>query len=136
MKSANNLPLPVLQRRVKYSALATRASLLSLMALIALWLLWLLPPGQANPITILLIHLLPLSLFIPAVLRGQPRPHAWLCFVILIYFCEGVIYAGANHPRMQLLGSLQAALSMLVFSSAMLFARWRSQLNSRSQDAM
>jgi len=123
-----------LQLKVRLSGWVTRAALLGLMALISFWLLWLVPPGQANPITILMIHLLPLALFIPSVFRGKPRPHAWLCFLILVYFCEGVIYAGANHSQVQLLGILQAVLTMLLFTSAMLFARWRSQLNRQLAD--
>ncbi|WP_210397840.1 DUF2069 domain-containing protein [Motiliproteus sediminis] len=127
-------PAKNLEVKVRITGLVTRASLLGLMGLIGLWMLWLVPPGQANPVTIVAIHLIPLALFVPAVLRGRPRPHAWLCFVIIIYFCEGVIYGGSSNPQVQLLGILQSLLTMVLFTSAMLFARWRSQLNRKLTD--
>lgn len=116
-----------LERLKRWSAWTTRSALAALMGLLTLWLLWIAPPAKASPGTILAIHLLPLAGFIPAIWRGRPRPHAWLCFLVLIYFCEGVLFATANHPQIRTLGILQALVSATLFVSAMLYARWQSR---------
>lgn len=121
----NKLSAEQLAARVQISALATRAQLVALVVLFALWTFWWQPPGDANPLVIWLVQSLLLLAFMPSIFKGQPRPHIWLCFVILIYFCFGVVSAMGGNP----LGVLQTLLSTGLFTSAMMYGRWKSLLN-------
>jgi uncharacterized membrane protein len=71
---------------------------------------------------------LPLLAFAPVVIKGKPRGHAWLCFVLLLYFLEAVI-AALIPPPTRWLGLIDCTLLVTLFTSAMLYARWRSQLD-------
>ncbi len=99
-----------------------------LLLLFSLWYLWLVPSQGDNPWVIWLVHLLPLLAFAPVVIMGKPRGHAWLCFVLLLYFLEAVI-AALIPPPTRWLGLVDCALLVTLFTSAMLYARWRSQLD-------
>ena len=122
----NRLSPEQLAQRARLSALATRTQLVALPLLFALWTLVLNPPEGANPWVIWLFQSVPLLAFVPSVFKGQSRPHIWLCFVVLIYFCGGVMYAAGG----SVLGWLQTLLCAGLFSSAMLYARWNSLLNN------
>ncbi|PSL13451.1 putative membrane protein [Marinobacterium halophilum] len=108
-------------------------SYFGLLILFSLWYLWLVPSQGDNPWVIWLIHFLPLAAFAPAVVKGNPRGHAWLCFVLLLYFLEAVI-AALIPPPTRWLGLADCALLVTLFTSAMLYARWRSQLDRAQQD--
>ena len=114
-----------LESKAKATGVITRLSFLLLLLFYTLRFLWLAPASSANPWVIWLIYLLPLIGFTPAVLSGKPRPHAWLCFVLLVYFLGAVITA--TQPNLALLGWIEVILLVTLFSSAMLFARWKSQ---------
>ncbi|GAA0786538.1 DUF2069 domain-containing protein [Marinobacterium sediminicola] len=103
-------------------------SYFGLLLLFSLWYLWLAPSQGDNPWVIWLVHLLPLLAFAPVVIKGKPRGHAWLCFVLLLYFLEAVI-AAMLPPPTRWLGLIDCALLVTLFTSAMLYARWRSQLD-------
>ncbi len=120
----NKLSREQLTQRVFLSALATRAQLLGLILVFALWTFWINPPQGANPLVIWLVQSLLLLAFVPSIFKGNSRPHIWLCFVILLYFCMGAVYAFGGST----LGLLMALLSCGLFCSAMLFARWNSLL--------
>ncbi|WP_421865501.1 DUF2069 domain-containing protein [Motiliproteus sp.] len=122
----NKLSIEQLQQRVHYSGLATRLSLLGLIGLLSAWMLWISPPALANPITIWLVLTLPLVGFVPAIFGGRARPHIWLCFMILVYFCSGVIHAMTD--KFMLLGLAKTMLTVVLFCSAMMYARWKSIL--------
>jgi uncharacterized membrane protein len=127
----NRLTAAQLTQRIRLSALASRSQLLGLIALFGLSTLWLSPPGEANPLVIWLVQTLPLLAFVPSILKSHPRPYIWLCFVILLYFCAGVIYAVDGSP----LGMMQTLLSAGLFCTAMMYARWKSLLNGVERDA-
>lgn len=114
-----------LESKAKTTGLITRLSFLLLLLFYTLRFLWLAPASSANPWVIWLIYLLPLIGFTPAVLSGKPRPHAWLCFVLLVYFLGAVITA--TQPNLALFGWIEVILLVTLFNSAMLFARWKSQ---------
>ena len=114
-----------LESKAKATGVITRLSFLLLLLFYTLRFLWLAPASSANPWVIWLIYLLPLIGFTPAVLSGKPRPHAWLCFVLLVYFLGAVITA--TQPNLALLGWIEVILLVTLFNSAMLFARWKSQ---------
>jgi uncharacterized membrane protein len=75
--------------------------------------------------TPVLVRVLPLILFLPTIISRRPRGHAWLAFVSLLYFMQGVMVASL--PGQFLLGALEIIASLALFASTMLYARWRSR---------
>jgi len=116
-----------LANKTRISRVLVLVSYFGLLLLFSLWYLWLAPSQGDNPWVIWLVHFLPLAAFAPVVIRGTPRAHAWMCFVLLLYFLEAVI--AALVPPTRWLGLIDCALLVTLFTSAMLFARWRSQLD-------
>ncbi len=114
----------VLDSRVRITHWLCRALLLVLIGAIALWTM-MVTQTLLGGIVITLIKVFPLLCFIPAVFRGHPRTHAWLCFVLLVYFCFSVIYILS--PNQQTMALLQSGLTLMLFTCAMLFARWKTQ---------
>ncbi|MEH6649359.1 MAG: DUF2069 domain-containing protein [Motiliproteus sp.] len=127
----NKLSPEQLAQRIHFSALASRAQLLGLIALFALQTFWLQPPGDANPLVIWLVQSFLLIAFVPSIFKSHPRPYIWLCFVILFYFCFGVLSAVDG----SLYGFLLTLLSSGLFCTAMMYARWKSLLNGIERDA-
>lgn len=82
------------------------------------------PTEGARTWVIVLFQTLPLMLFIPGLYLRRPRSHAWLCFVSLLYFTQGVTQAFI--PDHQIFGWALSILSMILFMSAMMFSRWES----------
>ncbi|MCW4147953.1 MULTISPECIES: DUF2069 domain-containing protein [Halomonadaceae] len=68
---------------------------------------------------------LPLILFLPSIIGRRPRGHAWLAFVSLLYFSQGVMVA--TLPTQTLRGVTEAVLSLALFTGCMAFARFRSR---------
>jgi uncharacterized membrane protein len=68
---------------------------------------------------------LPLVLFLPSIIGCRPRGHAWLAFVSLLYFTQGVMVA--TLPDQGLRGVLEALVSLLLFTGCMGYARFRSR---------
>lgn len=68
---------------------------------------------------------LPLVLFLPSILGQRARGHAWLSFVSLLYFTQGVMLATlpGQGPR----GVLEALVSLALFTGCMAYARFRSR---------
>lgn len=76
-----------------------------------------------------LMHLLPLIIFLPGMLRSSSRTYIYLCFMLLIYFMLSVANAFLPeygwHPWVEIL------LLLILFISAMMHARWlQGQQNS------
>lgn len=114
-----------LESKARLSGQITRLSFIGLLLFYTARFLWLAPASSANPWVIWLVYLIPLIGFTPAVLSGKPRPHAWLCFVLLIYFLGAVVTA--TQPNLALYGWIEVLLLVILFNGAMLFARWQSQ---------
>lgn len=114
-----------LQTKARTLGLITRLSFFALLIFYTLRFLWLAPAASEHPWVIWLIYLLPLSGFLPAVIKGTPRPHAWLCFVLLVYFTGAVLTA--IQPRLAIYGWIESLLITLLFVAAMLFARYQSR---------
>ncbi|WP_136246693.1 DUF2069 domain-containing protein [Halomonas borealis] len=82
----------------------------------------------------LVAFVLPLALFLPSILARRARGHAWLAFVSLLFFTQGVMVA--TLPGEALRGVLEALVSLALFTGCMGYARFRSrQLKARHQDA-
>ncbi|MCZ0926376.1 DUF2069 domain-containing protein [Halomonas janggokensis] len=71
------------------------------------------------------VFVLPLILFLPSIIGRRPRGHAWLAFVSLLYFSQGVMVA--TLPTQTLRGVTEAVLSLALFTGCMAFARFRSR---------
>lgn len=115
--------------KTRFSRVLTLASYFGLLLLFTAWYLIIAPANADRPWVIWLIHLLPLLAFAPAVVKGNPRGHAWLCFVLLLYFMEAVL--AALTPAHLVLGLIECALTAILFTSAMMFARWQSRLSKQ-----
>jgi uncharacterized membrane protein len=116
-----------LARKARLFSILTLVQLALLLLLFAVWYLLYLPP-HVNGWLILGFHALPLLAFLPGLLRNKPRVFIWLCFFILLYFCEGVISAFALPHVTGVLGLLEALLTSGLFVAAMLAARFLAQL--------
>ena len=68
---------------------------------------------------------LPLVLFLPSIIGQRARGHAWLAFVSLLYFTQGVMLA--TLPGQSVRGLLEAAVAMALFAGCMSYARFRSR---------
>ncbi|MBB3140892.1 DUF2069 domain-containing protein [Halomonas organivorans] len=73
----------------------------------------------------LVAFVLPLVLFLPSILARRARGHAWLAFVSLLYFAQGVMVA--TLPGEGLRGVLEALVSLALFTGCMGYARFRSR---------
>lgn len=81
--------------------------------------------SSGGPMTPLLVFVLPLLLFSPAIIAKRPRGHAWLAFVSLLYFTMGVMVA--TLPDQALHGILEMLVSLALFTGCMGYARFRSR---------
>lgn len=114
-----------LAQKVKASHLVTKFSYIALLLLFTAWYLFIAPAKGDNPWVIWLVHFLPLLGFVGVVFRGDARGHAWLCFLLLFYFLGAVL--ATLMPPTRWLGLSESILLGVLFTSAMMFARWKSQ---------
>ncbi|MDN7132388.1 DUF2069 domain-containing protein [Halomonas sp. MC140] len=68
---------------------------------------------------------LPLVLFLPSIIGQRARGHAWLAFVSLLYFTQGVMLASV--PGQSVRGISEAIVSLALFAGCMGYARFRSR---------
>lgn len=121
-------PLPSLEWLQPRLNISRVASLLSFFSLTALLLVWNLHyaniPGKLLWV-ILGLQMTPLVLLAPGLLLGNARAHAWACFVVNLYFIQGVL--AAFDPSKALYGWLLSLLSFSLFCAALMYTRWRFQ---------
>lgn len=125
-------PLPSLDWLAPRLKLSRALSLFSFVALLLLLLVWNLLFADlhgARTWVVLSIQLLPLLLLAPGLLLGHARAHAWACFVVNIYFIQGVL--AAIDPARALFGALEAVISLGLFCSALMYTRWRFQYDRK-----
>ena len=79
-----------------------------------------------------LAYAIPLLLFLPFIKPALPKRYAWLCFVILVYFCEGVLEAFTWPAKESLYGFATVALTSEIFIASMMATRWAGQQIARS----
>ncbi len=118
-----------LQPRVRLARWLSLACFFGFMALLCGYYLLVADLHGARPWVILLIELVPLLLLTPGMLLGSPRGHSWTCFAVNLYFIKGAL--AAYDPNRHLFGLLEMAASLAVFTSALLYVRWRFQLNRK-----
>jgi uncharacterized membrane protein len=124
-------PSAWLEPRVRFGRIASLTCFFGMIAFLSVYYLAVANLHGARPGVILIIELLPLLLLAPGVIRGHPRGLSWVCFVINLYFIKGAL--AAFDPNRWLFGVLEMLASVAVFTSALLYVRWRSQLD-RSPD--
>lgn len=125
-------PLPSLQWLEPRMKLSRALSLFSFVALVLLLLVWNLAFADLHGARIgvvLAIQLIPLALLAPGLIMGNARAHAWACFVVNIYFIQGVL--AAIDPQRALFGALEAVISFGLFCCALLYTRWRFQYDRK-----
>jgi uncharacterized membrane protein len=125
-------PLPSLEwlePRVKLSRALSLFSFIALLTLLLVWNLAFADLHGARVGVVLAIQLLPLALLAPGMLMGNARAHAWACFVVNIYFIQGVL--AAIDPARALFGALEAVISFGLFCTALLYTRWRFQYDRK-----
>jgi uncharacterized membrane protein len=118
-----------LEPRVRLARVLSLVCFAGLIALLCLYYLMFADLHGARPWVILLIELVPLLLLAPGMLMGSARGHSWTCFAVNLYFIKGAL--AAYDPNRQLFGVLEMAASLAVFISALLYVRWRFQLNRK-----
>lgn len=121
-----------LQFKVALTRALVLSSYSSLLVLFVSWYLFLNPVEGANPWVPIIVQSTLLLAFSGVIIKGQPRGHAWLCFVLLVYFMHAVLVA--SNPATQEIGIVYSALIVILFSASMYFARWKSQLTKLKAD--
>ncbi len=84
------------------------------------------------PAVIWVFRLLPLLVFLPGLRRDNLRTYIWLCFVTLGYFAALVVRIFARPGDPLVITGLVAVV--VLFTSAMLYVRWRArELRAQNQ---
>lgn len=92
-----------------------------ILGLLVLTTFWPDPVAGASTWVLLTIKLLPLLILLPGLIKKSSKTYQWLCFIIMIYFTDGVVRAyltGYEWPP-----SLMAALTATLFVTAIIRIR-------------
>lgn len=119
-------PLHILLPRVKICRYLSVICYFILLLSFSVWYLIIHPVNTANPWVIWLLHFLPLAAFIKVIQTGNPRGHAWLCFLLILYFNEAVL-AATTVVNTKWFGLFNTLIISVLFVSAMMYARWAGQ---------
>jgi len=122
-------PLAWLKPRLAISRALSLILLAALLLLLMLWNTLFADLNGARLWLVLSVELAPLLMVLPGVLRGRARAHAWLCFVVNLYFIKGVL--STLYIGREWLGWIELGLSVSLFISALLYVRWRFQYERR-----
>lgn len=122
-------PQAWLEPRVKLTRVLSLVSFFGLIGLLCAYYLVFANLHGARPWVILLIELVPLLLLAPGMIIGSARGHSWTCFAVNLYFIKGAL--AAYDPNRQWFGVLEMLASFAVFCTALMYVRYRHQLNRR-----
>lgn len=128
MARKKDKPLPSLewlQPRMRLMHLTSLFLLAALAILLVVWNQFFADLHGARTWVISGIELFPLLLVAPGMLLGSARVHAWACFVMNLYFIKGVL--AWIDPARAWLGMLETLLSVTLFTTSLLYVRWRYQ---------
>lgn len=105
-------------------------SLLALIFLCLAWELWFAPirPGGSW----LALKALPLLLPVLGILNGRRYTYQWASMLVLAYFAEGAVRAFGDGGWAVALASIEIVLSLVFFTSAIVYARFTRQSQPRS----
>ena len=124
----SNKPLPSLEYllpRVRITRLMAALGYYGLTITLAIYNAFYADLHGANPNVIIGVLLFPLVIFLPGIITGNVRVHAWLCFAINLYFIYGVLLC--FQPGNLLYGALVVFFSTLCFFASLLYVRWGFQ---------
>ncbi|MBU2710275.1 DUF2069 domain-containing protein [Zooshikella harenae] len=108
-------------------SLITKVLYIALLIYLILDTWFLRPPDGVSLSVITLVKVLPLCLLIPGIYKGKPRSHAWLCFILTVYFTAGVL---ATWQTPELWENWFLTLtSATAFITSMLYIRWFYRAN-------
>lgn len=111
--------------RLRICRYLSLASFFALALLLLVWNLGYAAVPRSLLWAVLAFQVLPLLLLAPGIIGGHPRTHSWACFVVNLYFIQGVL--AAFDPSKRLFGWLEIFLSLTLFTSALLYTRWCAQ---------
>lgn len=115
--------------RLRLARALSLAFFLGLIALLVVNNLWFANLHGARVEVILAIEVVPLLLLFPGMLLGSARAHAWVCFVVNIYFIKGVL--AAFDPARAVFGWVEIVASLGLFIAGLLYVRWKFQFERR-----
>lgn len=115
--------------RLRLARALSLAFFLGLIALLVVNNLWFANLHGARVEVILAIEVVPLLLLLPGMLLGRARAHAWVCFVVNIYFIKGVL--AAFDPARAVFGWVEIVASLGLFIAGLLYVRWKFQFERR-----
>ena len=105
-------------------------SLIGLLAMIVLTTAVLPSGGRAPNLTVCLLLSLPLAGLLPGVVRASITAHIWTSFVAMLYFAIAV--TNLFMPRRAPTDWVELVLSVLLFTTTMMFVRWHSRARRRA----
>ncbi|MFC4160166.1 DUF2069 domain-containing protein [Chitinimonas lacunae] len=107
---------------LRWSRNGAVAGMLALFSLCLAWELWLAPlhPGGSW----LALKALPLLCPLPGLVRGHRYTYQWTSMFVLAWFTEGVMRAWSERGASQYLAGVEIALSVVVFSCVVVYARF------------
>lgn len=112
--------LDVLTAKMRRLVLGSYAALMAMMVYRGMQI-----EGDTGALVPIVAFVLPLVLFLPSLIGRRPRGHAWLAFVSLLYFAQGVMVA--TLPGQGLRGVVEAVVSLALFAGCTGYARFRSR---------
>jgi len=105
----------------------TRYGLLLLLAIYTIQVLAITPFNW----TMFAVGTLPVLLMLPSVWRGKPVAHAWLCFILLLYFLVAV--QNMFSPNRDVMDIVRLVFVVIIFLAAMMYVRWGSRAMRAAQ---
>jgi uncharacterized membrane protein len=112
----------VLHKKLRAGRFLVRACYVSLLALFTLLNLI----NENGKIALWLLQIIPLLIFVPALLRETHRTYSWLCFVALMYFAAIIPLLMSRWLWSDWLITL---LVSVMFIAAMMTSRWLQYWN-------
>jgi uncharacterized membrane protein len=116
-----NMMSPPAPSPVRWTRALAVGSVLGLIALGLAWELWLAPTGNRT----LALKVLPLTLPLAGLLKHRMYTYRWVSLLVWIYFTEGVVRATSERGIGALLGAIETALCLVLFTACALHVRWR-----------
>lgn len=117
----SSLPARALPAPVAWSRALAVGSVVGLIVLGLAWELWLAPTGSGW----LAIKVLPLLLPLAGLLRNRMYTYRWVSLFVWLYFIEGVVRAASEHGIGRVLGLIEVALCLTLFTACAMHVRWR-----------
>jgi len=89
---------------------------------------WVMQQANIAAVDLLVIQILPLLVFAPGIWRDSVNSYLWMSLVLLLYATRAVLNIGLEGQLIT--PSIQLALTLILFFSAMCFVKWQPKANS------